>query len=134
MPYLLAMRMAVVLLILALAACAKPPPQLANPASVNCAKVGGRLVVERGAAGGEFGVCLFPDNRQCEEWALFRGHCPVGGVRVAGYVTDAARHCGIRGGDYRVTAAAVAGRPEQDTCTLPGGKQCDVHAQYAGKC
>jgi hypothetical protein len=32
-------------------------------------------------------VCVFGDNRQCEEWALMRGQCPAGGIRVTGYVT-----------------------------------------------
>ena len=79
-------------------------------------------------------VCHFTDNRQCEEWALFRGDCPVGGVPVAGYATPAARYCGIRGGAYKVMASKTAAKPEQGTCNLPGGRACDVHALYAGKC
>ena len=64
-----------------LAACAAPAPTeapptvgLANPASVHCQQVGGRLEIRResGPASGEYGVCVFPDGRQCEEWALFR--------------------------------------------------------------
>jgi putative hemolysin len=31
---------------------------------------------------GQYGVCFFEDNRQCEEWALLRGDCPVGGKKV----------------------------------------------------
>jgi len=45
---------------------------LANPASVNCIQQGGRLEIRHDAKGGEFGVCIFSDGRQCEEWALFR--------------------------------------------------------------
>ena len=69
-----AVRLLVLLLAIALLSCTpqSPPPQLANPASVNCAAQGGRHVVERAPAGGELGVCLFEDNRQCEEWALLR--------------------------------------------------------------
>ncbi len=52
------------------------------------------------ATGGEIGVCLFEDNRQCEEWALLRGECRQGGIRVAGYDTTEERHCAIRGGRY----------------------------------
>jgi putative hemolysin len=80
------------------AGCAAPV-QHANPASQNCVAQGGKHTVERWN-GGEFGVCLFEDNRQCEEWALLRGRCPKGGIRVTGYATPEERFCAIRGGTY----------------------------------
>jgi uncharacterized protein len=54
----------------------KPPKRvgLANPASVNCAKKGGKLEIRKGRKG-EYGVCKFPNGKECEEWALFRGKC-----------------------------------------------------------
>jgi putative hemolysin len=88
--------LAMVLLAAGCAATA-PPVQRANPASQNCVQQGGKHMVERGP-GGEMGVCLFEDNRQCEEWALLRGQCPKGGIRVAGFATTEERHCAIRGG------------------------------------
>lgn len=112
-----------------------PPPavQRANPASENCAAKGGRHSVERNAGGGEFGVCLFEDNRQCEEWALLRGECPAGGIKVTGFVTPAARYCGITGGKYAVTAHSGT-KDEQGTCALASGKACDAEAHYHGDC
>ena len=106
---------------------------LANPASTNCAAKGGRLGIEKNPRGGEFGVCLFEDNRQCEEWALLRGECPVGGLRVAGYATDAGRFCAISGGSYQVTANSNRS-DEKGTCTLPGGRKCDAVAFFDGTC
>jgi putative hemolysin len=100
----------------ACAATAPPPVQLANPASRHCVEAGGKLVIER-AEGGEIGVCMFEDNRQCEEWALLRGRCPPGGIRVAGYATAAARHCAITGGRYTITARSGAA-DEQGVCDL----------------
>ncbi|MGW8706507.1 putative hemolysin [Brevundimonas sp. NPDC055814] len=67
--------------LLTMAACAPPKetepssPQavgMANPASVHCGQEGGRSEIRRDAQGGEYGVCIFEDGRQCEEWALFR--------------------------------------------------------------
>ena len=58
--------------------------QLTNPASVHCGEVGGELRIESLGNSGEVGVCWFEDGRQCEEWALLRGECPVGGRRVTG--------------------------------------------------
>jgi putative hemolysin len=107
---------------------------LANPASENCAANGGRVVIETAGDGGQYGVCLFEDNRQCEEWALLRGACPVGGIRITGYVTPQARYCAIRGGDYVVTRQETATTPEAGSCTLPGEPPCDALALYEGRC
>jgi putative hemolysin len=124
--------------ILALAGCrgdaAGAAMERANPASENCVASGGRLVIETAGDGGEYGVCLFEDNRQCEEWALLRGACPLGGIRITGYATTQARYCAIRGGDYVVTRQATATTPEQGTCTLPGEPTCDALALYEGRC
>jgi hypothetical protein len=54
-----------------------PAAQLANPASVNCEKQGGKLEIRTEAAG-QFGVCVFADGTRCEEWRLFRGECKPG--------------------------------------------------------
>jgi putative hemolysin len=106
--------------------------QLANPASQNCVKQGGTLKIERRPDGGQYGVCVFTDNYQCEEWALLRGECPKNGLRVTGYVTPAGRYCAITGGRYTVVTESAAG--ETGVCSLPGGKACDAAAYYAGTC
>ena len=110
----------------------KQSSQLANPASVNCVKKGGKLIIEKRGDGGEYGLCLFEDNMQCEEWAMLRGNCPVGGIRVAGYVTPAARYCAITGGKYSITANSNM-ENEQGIC-FKNGKECDVWEYYNGKC
>jgi len=45
---------------------------IANPASVNCVNLGGKLEIKDSAAG-QYGMCTFANNTTCEEWALFRG-------------------------------------------------------------
>jgi hypothetical protein len=104
---------------------------IANPASTHCIEEGGSLMIRKRGDGGEYGVCAFKGDRQCEEWALARGECPVGGVSVSGYATPAARYCAITGGQY--TANPGAG-PEKGVCTLKNGRQCDAEDLYAGKC
>jgi len=108
-------------------------PQLANPASVRCVEQGGELTIETRPGGGQYGVCTFVDNYQCEEWALFRGECPKGGLRVTGYATPAGRFCAITGGRYTVSSLPTAA-VEKGVCSLPGGKTCDAAAYYAGTC
>ncbi|MDD5306065.1 MAG: DUF333 domain-containing protein [Deltaproteobacteria bacterium] len=66
------------------AAVKEPAPsdnvRIANPASVNCVKNGGRLEIRTEAAG-QYGVCVFADGSRCEEWAFFRGECRPGTCR-----------------------------------------------------
>lgn len=119
--------------ILASAPVVAQQPQLANPASQNCAAKGGQVTMEKNGAGGQFGVCLFPDNLQCEEWAMLRGQCRTGGIKVAGFVTPAARYCAITGGTYKVTSASNTPQ-EQGTCSFTGGKTCGAQAYFDGKC
>lgn len=44
---------------------------LANPASVFCAKSGGKSEIRKGPRG-QYGVCRLPDGRVVDEWAYFR--------------------------------------------------------------
>lgn len=79
------------LMALSLSACAQAagpadPPSvgMANPASVHCVRQGGRVDIRNGP-GGQYGVCVFQDGRQCEEWALFRdGRCVAAPARTPG--------------------------------------------------
>ncbi len=104
--------------------------QLANPASVNCVEKGGFLRIVKRGDGGEYGICFFEDNRQCEEWALMRGDCPVGGLKITGYATEAAQYCVITGGTYTIIDGQAD--PETGTCAFPDGSSCDVWNYYNG--
>lgn len=108
-------------------------PEIANPASQNCIDQGGTLSITTRGDGGQYGICYFEDNRQCEEWALYRGECPVGGIKVTGYVTPAAQYCAITGGTYTITGNSNTDN-EQGTCTLPDSTVCDVWDYYNGIC
>jgi putative hemolysin len=55
-----------------------PPSELANPASVFCEEQGGTVDMRKDASGGMFGVCVFDDGSECEEWEFFRGECKPG--------------------------------------------------------
>ncbi len=48
---------------------------IANPAAVNCEKQGFRLEIRNDSDGNQYGVCIFPDGSECDEWAYFRGEC-----------------------------------------------------------
>ena len=115
------------------AARAQVAPMQANPASRHCLDLGGSLAFENDSSGGRFGICRFDDNRQCEEWALLRGACPAGGIRITGYATPAARYCALRGGRYQVLSDS-GGAAEQGSCSFADGKSCAADAFFAGLC
>ena len=98
---------------------------VANPASQNCVKQGGTLKITQRSDGGEYGICIFVDNRQCEEWALFRGDCPLGGVKITGFLTPEGTYCALKGGIVL---------ENETVCRLPSGKSCSTQDLYKGKC
>lgn len=99
--------------------------QLANPASENCIKLGGTLTLENGPKG-QYGVCTFEDNMQCEEWALFKGDCPKGGIKITGFDNKEQIYCAISGGKTTATKDAK--------CILPNGEICSDLDFYNGSC
>lgn len=99
---------------------------IANPASVNCEKQGGRLQIESRPDGGQFGLCYFDDNRACEEWAMMRGECPIGGRKTTGYDTEAQKFCAWSGGDTLAEPNAV--------CKFKDGSTCLADDFYVGTC
>lgn len=100
---------------------------LTNPASENCIKSGGRLEMRKSKMG-EYGVCLFEDNRQCEEWALFRGQCPVGGLKITGYENEAEIFCAITGGKVEGFDTKTP------MCKRIDGTYCVAQANLDGDC
>ncbi len=103
----------------------KSPTTLANPASVNCTKVGGKLEIKKRADGGEYGVCSF-EGGECEEWALFRGECPVGGVKTIGFDNQEQIYCAILGGQTLAVKDAQ--------CKFSDGSTCADTALFNGTC
>jgi len=55
---------------------------MANPASVNCGKIGGTTEIKAAADGSQYGICTFPNGTSCEEWALFRNEGCMTNVTV----------------------------------------------------
>ncbi|HXK38400.1 MAG TPA: DUF333 domain-containing protein [Candidatus Paceibacterota bacterium] len=106
----------------------------ANPASENCVQLGGVLKIESDPNGAQYGVCIFPNGNQCEEWALSRGQCPKAGANVASLKSPAGRYCVIHGGTYTTIKPGDV-RTEVGTCTPPGSSEvCDATAYWFGKC
>ncbi|MDD4122814.1 MAG: DUF333 domain-containing protein [Candidatus Pacebacteria bacterium] len=94
--------------------------QLANPASQYCIDNQGKLEMRKDINGGEYGVCLFEDNRQCEEWAMFRNLCPMGGIKITGYDNNGQIECAIKGGEVNM----------KDSLCVFKTKTCKINQNY----
>lgn len=101
--------------------------RMANPASIYCLDNGGSLET-RENKNGQYGVCLFEDNRQCEERAFYRGDCPKGWMKITGYETDAEVYCAISWGEL-----TGVGTPTP-MCKRVDGTRCNAQANLDGDC
>ncbi|MBK9055868.1 MAG: DUF333 domain-containing protein [Chloroflexi bacterium] len=46
-----------------------------NPASAFCQEQGYQSEIRTATDGSQYGVCIFPDGSECDEWAYYRGEC-----------------------------------------------------------
>lgn len=50
---------------------------IANPASEFCIKKGGKLKIKKDVQNNEYGICVFSNGQECDEWKFFKGECKV---------------------------------------------------------
>ncbi len=48
------------------------PVDIANPASVYCSNIGGKIEIHKDTHDNETDYCRLPYGKLCEEWTLFR--------------------------------------------------------------
>lgn len=128
-----------------LAACnanSTPAPQatenadMPNPASAYCETNGGRLEIRSYASGGQFGICIFADGSECDEWAYFRGECQPGDslnpAENAGLPNPASVFCEQNGGQLQIRTDINGA--ESGVCVFPDSSECDEWAFFRGEC
>ena len=111
---------------------------LANPASVNCGKVGGKTEIKKDAQGNEYGMCTFTNGTTCDEWALFRNEgckpfTPVTTTPAAavGMANPASVNCGKVG-----ATSVILNNPDGSQygmCKFPNGTSCEEWALFRGE-
>jgi putative hemolysin len=108
---------------------------LANPASVNCGRIGGTTEIKTNTDGSQYGMCNFPNGTTCEEWALFRNEGCNNGTAVTttapvgvGMANPASVNCGKIGGTVEIKKDAQGN--EYGMCTFTNGSSCDEWALF----
>lgn len=52
-----------------------PTSELANPAAAYCEAQGHTYEIRTAEDGGQYGVCIAAEGKECDAWALYRGEC-----------------------------------------------------------
>ncbi len=111
---------------------------MANPASVNCGKIGGTTEIKKDGPGNEYGMCTFANGTACEEWALFRNEgckpfTPVTTTSAAavGMANPASVNCGKAGATSEILSNPDGS--QYGMCKFPNGTACEEWALFRGE-
>ena len=113
---------------------------IANPASAYCEEQGFKVDIRTAQDGSQYGVCMFEDDSECEEWAYYHDECKPGDMEVAqapiatpaGIANPASNYCAEKGGISEIRTAQDGS--QYGVCTFPGGKECEEWDLFNGKC
>ena len=113
---------------------------MANPASAYCEEQGFKMETRTAQDGSQYGVCMFEDDTECEEWAYYRGECKPGDMNVApaptaspaGIANPASTYCLEQGGTSEIHTAEDGS--QSGMCTFPDGSECEEWAFFRAEC
>ena len=103
-----------------------------NPASVYCEEQGGEVEIRTDDEGGQYGVCLFEDGSECEEWDFYNGECGPEDVEAIGMPNPASVYCEEQGGEVDIRTDDEGG--QYGMCIFEDGSECDEWAFFRGEC
>ena len=117
-----------------------PDAGLPNPASVYCEEQDGKSEIRTAEGGTQYGVCVFEDESECEEWSFYRGECKPGDMEEAlppvegpaEIANPAAVFCIEQGGTSEIRTAEDGS--QFGVCLFDDGSECDEWAFFRGEC
>lgn len=113
---------------------------MVNPASAYREEQGFKLEIRNAQDGGQYGVCVFKDDSECEEWAYYRDECKPGDMDAAppptpspaGNANPASTYCVEQGGTSEIRTAGDGS--QSGVCLFPNGSECDEWAFFREEC
>lgn len=72
---------------------AQDSTELANPSAAYCIEEGYEYEIRKNPDGSEDGACVFPNGKECEGWAYYRGECDENGA-AGGQLANEGGACG----------------------------------------
>jgi len=100
---------------------------LPDPSITYCKDLGYRVDVRvnytGNYGGGEYGVCILPNGKECIAWDFFNGRCE-----------QQYTYCEKHGGKISVTNEGCEFTPECAICTLSNGVVCHEWQYFKGEC
>ncbi len=63
-------------------ATSAPESGMVNPAAAYCEVQGYTHEIRTAEDGGQYGVCIGPEGKECETWALYQGECRLAGAEM----------------------------------------------------
>jgi len=109
------------LLAAAMAGCApqgdEPLNEMANPASVYCQGLGYEEETRENEAG-QYGICIFPDDTECDTWDFLAGRCG-----------QEHSYCAQQGFELIAIENSNIG-----TCVFEDGSTCVEFSYFQGDC
>ena len=110
-----------------------------NPASVYCEQQGGNLEIRTDEDGGEYGICMFDDGSECDEWDFYEEKCSPGdyfpaseGENGVGLANPAAVYCEDQAGFYEIRSKDDGS--QFGVCIFEDGSECDDWEFFEGIC
>ncbi len=95
--------------------------QVADPAASYCIGLGYKYETKKD--NGEIGVCVLPENIECDAWKFFSGQCGQGYT-----------FCEKNGGKIATTDENCQFSPKCAVCILRNGAECNEWKYFKGKC
>lgn len=89
---------------------------MANPAAVWCEQMGYGYEIKKDASGGEYGVCVFNNGMEADEWAVYRAAMDAYNETANGTTVDI-----TKGGIAAITLAENPTTGYQWNATIPAG-------------
>lgn len=97
--------------------------QIPNPSAVYCKGNGYDYQIRTDKDGNQYGVCVFPDDSECDGWDFFEGKC---GQQYS--------FCEKNGGKITTSTNNCHYDTECAVCTLPEGTECDEWEYFNDRC